>query len=381
MGKTRILVVSQLPPPVHGSTVMTQRFMEALGKCGFDSCIVERNFSRSQEDVERVTVGKVMKIPALCFRLIKAILSFRPTIVVFYITVGLGSFLVDCLLLFIVRIFGVDYVLYMHGRGLNRLGKEVLLPLRLIAKKTLSSSLGGIVLGESLKYDVKDYIADAYLAILPNGIPDSLRGRCIERKQTGEDGKIIILFLSNLIPSKGPMTFLQIAKTVIEQEKNVHFIMAGPTDSAIFTDSLKCYIRQNNLENVVSMPGGAYGEMKNKLFQEADIFVFPSTKEAFPVVNLEAMQWGLPVVSTFVGAIPDAVIDGVNGYLADPHDSGGMAESVLKLIRDPELRLAMGRNGRKRFEQEYSIEAFERKVKETMDFFIALQEQGRAGGR
>jgi glycosyltransferase involved in cell wall biosynthesis len=267
----------------------------------------------------------------------------------------------------------------MHGRGLSRLGTEVPLPLRLIARKTLSSSFGGIVLGESLKYDVKDYIADVNLAVLPNGIPDSLGDRCIERKQTGEDGKVNILFLSNLIPSKGPMTFLQIAKTVIEQEKNVHFIMAGPSDSAIFTDTLKSYIRQNNLEDFVSMPGGAYGEMKNKLFQEADIFVFPSSKEAFPVVNLEAMQWGLPVISTFVGAIPDAIIDRVNGYLADPQDSAVMASSVLKLIRDPELRRAMGRKGRERFEQEYSLDAFERKVKETMNFFMALQEQNRAG--
>jgi glycosyltransferase involved in cell wall biosynthesis len=82
-----------------------------------------------------------------------------------------------------------------------------------------------------------------------------------------------------------------------------------------------------------------------------------------------------------VGAIPDAVIDGVNGYLADPQDSAVMASSVLKLIRDPELRRAMGRKGRERFEQEYSLDAFERKVKETMNFFMALQEQNRTGVR
>lgn len=377
----KLLIISQLPPPVHGSTVMTQRFMEALDKCGFDSRIVERNFSRNQEDVERVTVGKVLKIPALCFRLIKTIVSFRPTIAIFYITVGLGSFLVDCLLLFILRIFRVDYVLYMHGRGLRKWGVDAALPMKILAQKSLSSALGGIVLGENLKDDINIFISGDRLINLPNGIPDNVpqdwdRGANLER-----NGVITVLFLSNLLPDKGPMNFLRMAAKVHDEEKKVQFILAGNPGPSEFSAMIDSFIGERNMDSYVVMPGGVYGNEKEQLFQNADIFVFPTSypREAFPVVNLEAMQWALPVISSPIGAISEAVLDGINGYIVEPEDIEAMASSVLKLIRDPELRRAMGRKGRERFEQEYSLDAFERKVKETMNFFMALQEQNRTG--
>jgi len=372
--RAKILIVSQLPPPVHGSTVMTQRFMASLDKGGFDVCIVERTFSHRQEDVGKVTIGKVLKIPQLCFRLIKALILFRPTLAVFFITVGFGSFLVDCLLLSILRLFRVDYILYMHGRGLDRWGKVPVLPLRLVARKALSSAIGGIVLGESLKSDVNAYIPDGSLAVLANGIPDASGNLRAVKKKNG--GTVTVLFLSNLLPTKGPMSFLRMAKKVLEEEKSVRFVMAGPPRSVDFAATLHNFIRANGLEDSLTMPGGVYGEEKDRLFQEADIFVFPTSYlETFGIVNLEAMQWGLPVISSPVGAIPEVVVDGESGYIVDPEDTEAMAQRVLGLVRNPELRMAMGQRGRERFEKEYSIDAFERNVAKVVNFFMELQKK------
>ncbi len=382
----KILVVSQLPPPVHGSTVMTLRFMDALAKAGFEARIVERTFSRTQEDVEKVTLVKILKIPFLCLRLVKAALRFRPVLCIFFITVGSGSFLVDCLLLTILRLFRLDYVLYMHGRGLARWGKEPVIPIRLLAKKTLSSALGGIVLGKSLKDDVSAYLSDDRLAVLPNGIPDIAAGSTdigrSRRTGWGVNEHIKILFLSNLIPEKGPLEFLQMAKRVLERERDVRFILAGQARSSDFYSKLIGFIRENNLEEFVTMPGGVYGHEKQRIFQEAAIFVFPTRyeNETFGIVNIEAMAWGLPVISSPLGAIPEVVINGVNGYIVAPQDIDALAERVLQLVRDSELRLAMGRNGRERFEREYSLPAYEGKVRDTIDFFMGMRSirlQGR----
>ena len=376
--RPRILSISQLPPPVHGSTVMTQRFMDALARGGFETRIVEKNFSRRQEDVGKVTIGKILKIPHLCFQLIKTLILFKPTLTVFFITVGAGSFLVDCLLLYILRLFEVDYILYMHGRGLDRWGKEPILLMRLVARKSLSSAIGGIVLGENLKSDVNAYIPEGRLVVLPNGIPDALGSHLVTRKKAGNSGTFTVLFLSNLLPSKGPMSFLWMAKKVLQEEKHIRFVMAGPPRSADFAAALHDFIRANNMEDSVSMPGGVYGAKKDILFQYADIFVFPSQEDTFGLVNLEAMKWGLPVISSPIGAIPEIVIDGQTGYIVDPEDTGAMAQRVLELVHNPKLRMAMGQQGRERFEKEYSLHAYERKVFEVLHYFMELQEKRTA---
>lgn len=366
---SHILVVSQLPPPVNGSTIMTKRFMDALAKAGYNCSIVEKPFSRTMEEVEKINIVKILKIPILVFRLLEAILRVRPTMSVFFITVGFGSFLVDCFLLWILKVCNIDYVIYVHGRGLNRWGKHAFVPVRFLAKKTLMSSFGGIVLGERLKDDVIDYIPDSRLHVLPNGIPDEAVHYSRDLDVSDTRMPVIVLFLSNLIPAKGPLNFLEMAKKIIAQEKNVRFVMAGKAVSCDFTEVLQAYIVKNNLEDYIELRGGVYEEHKSKLFQQADIFVFPSTKETFGVVNLEAMQWALPVVSTNIGAIPEVVIDNENGYIVQAGDVQSMVDKVLHLIRNPGLRKAMGQKGRERFLAEYSQAVYERKVREAVVFF------------
>ena len=371
----KILVVSQLPPPVHGSTVMTRRFMEALSKRGIDAFIIERPFSRSQEEVENVSFAKLLKIPLLFFRLLKALLFYKPTLTIFFITVELRSFIIDCSLLFLLRLFNVDYVLYMHGKGLKRWGKESIFPIRFIANKILSASLGGIALGEKLKNDVNGYIPDERIKVIPNGIPDVAYHRWKNRTQNRPKELLTVLYLSNLIPDKGPMNFLKMAKRVLGEENEVRFIVAGPSESDEFTDSLMNYIKDEGLSDHVLMPGGVYGEEKNIIFENADIFVFPSyySKEAFPLVNVEAIQWGLPVVSSDEGAVPEVVNDCLNGFIVNPKDIDGLTARVLTLIRDSDLRFRMGRIGREKFEQKYSLQAYERNVARALKYFKHLQ--------
>ena len=83
-----------------------------------------------------------------------------------------------------------------------------------------------------------------------------------------------------------------------------------------------------------------------KLYARADAFVFPTFGDVRPLAVMEAMASGLPVVSTRVGAIGEQVEDGVTGFLVPPGDHRIVAEAVLKLIADPDLRHGMGVAGR-----------------------------------
>ena len=364
----KIMVVGQLPPPVHGSNVMTERLMEALRKNGRPAIIVEKTFSRQLHEVGKWSLGKLFKVPSLYRTIGDVITEEEPEYCIYFITVGMTSLLVDCLMLSKLRKENVPYILYFHGMGYRKYEGLSIPFLNHFIRKSISSALGGIVLGEGLKADVNQYISNDKLYVLPNGIPAKTEAPA-EREKSQKD--INIIFLSNLIPSKGPKVFIAMANEVMKKAPNVRFILAGRPASEKYLAELKSYIRNNGLEKNVRIIGPVYGEEKDRFLKEADLMVFPTifNKETFAIVNIEAMMWGIPVISSPKGAIPEIIRDGVNGYIVDPNNLPLLVDRVLTLVRDPELRQQMGRRGKDLFYQNYSTEAYSRNLKKALDFF------------
>jgi glycosyltransferase involved in cell wall biosynthesis len=98
------------------------------------------------------------------------------------------------------------------------------------------------------------------------------------------------------------------------------------------------------------------GEQKELYLLDTDIFVLPSWSEGFPLVILEAMAAGCPVISTRVGAIPEVVLDGVTGILVEKQNPQQLAQAMITLIENPDLRRQMGQAGRKRFEEHFTFD-------------------------
>jgi glycosyltransferase involved in cell wall biosynthesis len=84
------------------------------------------------------------------------------------------------------------------------------------------------------------------------------------------------------------------------------------------------------------------------VYQGADVFCLPSRVEGLPLALLEAMAFGLPVIATPVGGIPDVVLDGETGYLVEPGDAGALAAAIAKLAASGPLRESFGNAGRER---------------------------------
>lgn len=119
--------------------------------------------------------------------------------------------------------------------------------------------------------------------------------------------------------------------------------------------------------------GKRYGEEKNAVFARSDIFCFPTFyhNETFGLVNLEAMQWGLPVVATPEGGIPDVVLDGETGFLVPQRNAEALADSLEVLLSDPELRFRMGKAGRRHYEANFTQSHFEERMRVILSEVIA----------
>ena len=118
--------------------------------------------------------------------------------------------------------------------------------------------------------------------------------------------------------------------------------------------------------------GKKYGDDKQLVLSNAEIFAFPThyANECFPLVLLEAMAAGLPVISTFEGGIPDIIEEGITGFLLPQKDSEALAVKLELLIKNPELRQKMGKAGRLKFEKEFKFEMFEKRLKEILQKIV-----------
>src|SRR5262245_15695557 len=173
------------------------------------------------------------------------------------------------------------------------------------------------------------------------------------------EDKVIVGMIACFKPQKSPEDFIEVAARVLAKTDRVHFLMAGDGE---LRASVEQRIRKHNLERHVTLLGWQNEQEMPEVYRNLDIVVLTSLWEGLPCVFSEAMACELPIVATNVDGAREAIKEGENGYLHEPHDVAGMAESVLKLVADAELRNTMGLRGKSRvmeFDIETSVAAVE----------------------
>jgi glycosyltransferase involved in cell wall biosynthesis len=109
-----------------------------------------------------------------------------------------------------------------------------------------------------------------------------------------------------------------------------------------------------------------------------DVLVLPSRKEGLGVSILEGMAMGVPVVASAVGGIPDAVRDGVNGFLVPPEDPAAIAVRIADVLGDPALAERLGRAGREIAGAEFTVEQMGRRYENLYRRLLSLREDSSA---
>jgi glycosyltransferase involved in cell wall biosynthesis len=159
------------------------------------------------------------------------------------------------------------------------------------------------------------------------------------------EDKVTVGMVACFKPQKAPEDFVEVAARVLAQTNRAHFIMAGDGE---LRASVEERIRKHGIGEHITLLGWQNEKDMPEIYRNFDIVVLTSLWEGLPCVFSEAMACELPIVATNVDGAREAIIDGDNGRLHPPHDVDAMAESVLALVADSELRCAMGRRGKSR---------------------------------
>ena len=149
-----------------------------------------------------------------------------------------------------------------------------------------------------------------------------------------------IVFLGRLGERKGVYDILDIIPDIARQHKQVRFILAGDGDIS----KVKEIIKAKNLENV-ELPGWIGPVQKDAVLKNAGIYILPSYREGFPLSVLEAMAYGVPVITTNIGGISEKISNGEDAILIKPGDKKALKESILKLLEDENYRIRLSKSG------------------------------------
>jgi glycosyltransferase involved in cell wall biosynthesis len=180
------------------------------------------------------------------------------------------------------------------------------------------------------------------LHVVHVGIPVDQFTRAAERNGHGRTP--VVLYIGRLVPEKGQTILLEAVARLTGRGIDVQLQLAGDGE---LRAELERTAARLEIADRVSFLGAVGQEELRELYEEAAVFCLPSFAEGVPVVLMEAMAMGLPVVTTRIAGIPELVEHERSGILVAPGRTDELTDSLAGLLEEPELRLNLGANGRR----------------------------------
>ena len=234
--------------------------------------------------------------------------------------------------------------------------------------------------------DLADYVAGdlnypiSNIEIVRN--PIDVKKFCPEGKLTLEsDGRLTVLFVGRLEERKGIEHLVKAVPEIVQQYGNVRFVIIGDDTNngkgqKSMLAQLKADIKANDCgKHFIFIPRVPLEDLP-AYYRSADICVVPSLYDNSPYTCLEAMSCGKPVVGTSAGGTAEYVVNGESGIIVPPKDSSALASAIVTLLKDSELRRAMGASARKR-----SVDKFQRSEIARQTVLLYEQAKGQFSQR
>jgi glycosyltransferase involved in cell wall biosynthesis len=365
----QLLLMGQTPPPWHGQAVATQILFDH-DWAGFDVERLRMDFSSEMNEVGRFQLKKILTLFKLIFKA-RRVLSRNPESILFYPPASANwvPFLRDVIFLTCVRHMAARTVFIFHASGLAQFTQANWIT-RILAKIAYHNADVVLEVAEEKIAPNQVFGAEAH-QWCPCGI-DAPEMPPIPRRSP--DSPLQVLFVGSLQEGKG---ILEILKTAAQLKTAghgdaFHFQLVGRwMDNAFELEAIKLH-RELQLENIISFVGQLTGDEKWRAYHNADVFFFPThyPTEASPIVLMEALAAGLPIISTHWNGIPALMNGCPTATLLPIHSPGLYTQYFISHQQMRTDREVIARQSRDFYEAHFTPEQFIKRVDNALRLVI-----------
>ena len=352
----KILFLAQLPPPIHGASIISEKVLNELSK-KHNIDFLNITPCNQMSEVGIFSIKKVFISIKIFLKIVKLLISKKFDAI--YITLAHKemAFFKDAIFLLISKFFIKRRIIHLHGRGLrNYVKKGFLKYLKYIIFKLTFYDCEVIHLSNCFKKEVS-WLPINKIYIVPNSV----------KKFTGVENKKKIYdfaFLSNIFEEKGIFVLLDSLQLLKKRKVSFKCLLIGDFKSEEIKKKYYKIINQYNLEDSITFVGPQYGFKKYQYLSQAETFVLPTfySNEALPLSILESMSLAMPIISTPIGAIKDLIKKNKCGILVKPKDKYSLFQALELICKNKKLLKKYGKNSLNGFNENFTENIFNKRI-------------------
>jgi glycosyltransferase involved in cell wall biosynthesis len=343
---------------------MTRYLLDALGELQLLAGHLDTRDPQPVETIGALSTANLAIGLRHIFQLDRILRRKPSAYVLLPISQGTWGFLRDAVFVLVVRLHRRRLIIHLHGGGLDRFYAQSGRIMRLVIRTVFRHAHAAWALTPGLERMFDGLVAPSRVTHLENVTPPPPLNGDDDRSRncSSADGSFRILYLANLFPDKGVFDLLEALSRIGPEASHWHVRIVGTGSAEVIASVRSTIDAFGSPGPAVDLTIGLYGEEKWAAYQAADAFVFPTCypPEGQPLVVLEAMAAGLPVVSTLQGGIPDTVRHEREGLLVRQGNVDELARALVRLASDADLRHDLARAARARYEQRYTPDRLRR---------------------
>jgi len=367
----KILVIGSLPPPLHGASVYFKNIVDNE-KLKEDFKVISLNISVNEDisTMTRFSLKKIVLSTIYYVKLIFILVFNRIGVVYMQVSYPVFAFLKDSIFVLILKLFRKKVIGAVLGTGYKEIIES---KCRLLLKyygfifrkfNAFTTPSTYMLANDGFTREMLKKSKELPFAINPiNPSMQSIKKASFPYQ---------ILFMGNLHSGKGVFECLESISYVVKKYKRVKYIFAGEWSSREDEVRANKIIEENDISSYCEIFGTISGEEKKKYFEESDIFLLPTYyhSEGLPLALLDAMSFGLCIITTTHAAIPTVIIDSFNGVCCKQRDLQDLAEKIIIAIKEKAETDRIRQQAIKCFYSNYTYPIFINRFKDFLNEFI-----------
>jgi len=333
----RVLFLTAYPAIGGPLPKLTPVMVDGLRRSGCE--VLVRGWSAHTADREGL-LAKVIGRALDLGRVHAAVRSWRPDVVLVATSHNWPTLLRDVPLALTTAPLGRPFVFHFHGSECAKLGQPKQKLFTALSRFVTTRAAAVLVLSTEERDAWSRFCARCRFEVVVNPFTPVAASRDGDSAGDGGDAQRepTLLFVGRLIREKGVFELLAAFGSVRRRVPcRLRMVGRGPAEGDV-----RRRARMMGLSDRVELLGYVTGDDLDRAYRTADIFVLPSYREGFPLVVMEAMGYGLPVVTTPIRACADHLAPGVHALFAPPRDAEALADRLAELLVDEALRRRMG---------------------------------------